>query len=35
MGLMMVHYGMTVKKKGMLAVTVGKIKALTVKMDTV
>lgn len=29
----MIHYVMTVKRKGMLAVNVRKIKALTVKMD--
>jgi hypothetical protein len=33
MGLMMIHYEMTVKRMGMLAVNVRKMKALTVKMD--
>lgn len=30
---MMIHYAKTVKRKGMLAVNVRKIKALTVRMD--
>jgi len=33
MGLMMIHYAVTVKRKGMLAVNVRKIKALTVKLN--
>jgi hypothetical protein len=33
MGLMIKQYGMTVKRMGMLALSVRKMKALTVKMD--
>jgi hypothetical protein len=33
MGLMIIHYRVTVKRKGMLAVSVRKMKALSVKMD--
>jgi hypothetical protein len=35
LGLMMIHCGMTVKRMGMLAVSVRKMKALTVKMESV
>jgi hypothetical protein len=35
MGLMMICCGMTVKKMGMLGVSVRKMKALIVKMETV
>jgi hypothetical protein len=35
MGLMMIYRAMTVNKMGMLGVSVRKVKALTVKMDTV
>jgi len=35
MGLMMMCCGMTVKRMGMLGVSVKKMKALTVKMETV
>jgi hypothetical protein len=35
MGLMMICCGMTVKRMGMLGVSVRKMKALTVKMETV
>jgi hypothetical protein len=33
-GFMMIHHGMTVNRMGMLRVSVKKMKALTVKMDT-
>jgi hypothetical protein len=33
MGLKVIHYAKTVKRKGILAVNARKIKALTVKMD--
>jgi len=35
MGLMTIYCGMAEKRTGMLAVSVKKIKALTVKMETV
>jgi hypothetical protein len=35
MGLMMICCGMAVKRMGMLGVSVRKMKALTVKMETV
>jgi hypothetical protein len=35
MGLMMICCGMAVRRMGMLAVSVRKMKALTVKMETV
>ena len=35
MGLVMIRSGMTVKRMGMLGVSVRKMKALTVKMETV
>jgi hypothetical protein len=35
LGLMMICYGMTVKGMGMLGVSIRKMKALTVKMETV
>jgi len=34
MGLMMIFCGMTLKRIGMLGVSVRKMKALTVKMET-
>jgi hypothetical protein len=35
MGLIMIHCGMAVKRMGMLGDSVGKLRALTVKMETV
>jgi len=35
LGLMVIHFGMTVKRMVMLGVSVKKMKALTVKMETV
>jgi len=35
MGLMIIWFGMTVKRMGMLVVSVRKMKALTVQMETV
>jgi len=35
MGLMMICFGMAVKRMGVLGVNVRKMKALTVKMETV
>jgi len=35
LGLMMIHCGMTVKRMGMLGVSVRKMKALTMRMETV
>jgi hypothetical protein len=35
MGLMVIHYAMTVKRKGLFAVNVRKIKALNVKLNII
>jgi len=35
MGMMIIHCGMTVERMGMLGGSVGQLKALTLKMETV